>query len=101
MKHRIQFLRRRLVISWRSAPNRAAHERAERGELILHEAASRLGISKMTCRTPHQRWGAAGQTDLHRRTVRETDIDLPAVKRAIKSGRAVSADPRQGILEYQ
>jgi len=33
--------------------------------------------------------------------IREMDLDLPAVKRAIKSGRAVSPDPRQGILEYQ
>jgi len=29
------------------------------------------------------------------------DLELPAVKRAIKSGRAVSSDARQGTFEYQ
>jgi hypothetical protein len=33
--------------------------------------------------------------------IREADLDLPAVRRAIESGRAVSQDPRQGILDYQ
>jgi hypothetical protein len=33
--------------------------------------------------------------------IREADLELPAVKLAIKSGRAVSHDPRQGTLEYQ
>jgi excisionase family DNA binding protein len=78
-------------------------ERAERGELILHEAASRLGISKMTVvRLIKDGVLPAKQTCIGAPyVIRETDLDLPAVKRAIKSGRAVSADPRQGILEYQ
>jgi hypothetical protein len=33
--------------------------------------------------------------------IREVDLDLPAVKRAIKRGRAVSHDTRQGTLDYQ
>jgi len=33
--------------------------------------------------------------------IRETDLDLPAVRRAIENGRAVSHDPQQGTLEYQ
>ena len=33
--------------------------------------------------------------------IREADLELPIVRRAIKSGRAVSQDPRQGTLEYQ
>ncbi|WP_156438404.1 hypothetical protein [Bradyrhizobium valentinum] len=40
-------------------------ERAERGDLILHEAASRLGLSKMTV----VRWCLAGKTELRGRTV--------------------------------
>jgi hypothetical protein len=32
---------------------------------------------------------------------READLELPALKRAIKSSRAFSPDPRQGTLEYQ
>jgi hypothetical protein len=33
--------------------------------------------------------------------IRETDLDLPTVRRLIESGRAASQDPRQGTLEYQ
>ena len=33
--------------------------------------------------------------------IREADLSLPAVQRAIKHGRAVSRDPRQGTLELQ
>jgi excisionase family DNA binding protein len=78
-------------------------ERAERGELILHEAASRLGISKMTVvRLIKDGVLPAKQACIGAPyVIRELDLDLPAVKRAIKSGRAVSQDPRQGILEYQ
>jgi excisionase family DNA binding protein len=78
-------------------------ERAERGELILHEAASRLGISKMTVvRLIKDGVLPAKQACIGAPyVIREMDLDLPAVKRAIKSGRAVSPDPRQGILEYQ
>jgi hypothetical protein len=31
----------------------------------------------------------------------ESDIDLQAVRRAFKNGRAVSQDPRQGLPEFQ
>ena len=78
-------------------------ERAERGELILHEAASRLGTSKMTVvRLIKDGILPAEQACIGAPyIIREMDLDLPAVKRALKSGRAVSHDPRQGILEYQ
>jgi hypothetical protein len=33
--------------------------------------------------------------------IRETDLDLPKVRRAAKTRRAASTDPRQGLLEYQ
>jgi excisionase family DNA binding protein len=78
-------------------------ERAERGEVILHEAANRLGISKMTAvRLIKDGLLPAKQTCIGAPyVIRETDLDLPAVKRTIKNGRAVSHDPRQGTLEYQ
>jgi excisionase family DNA binding protein len=78
-------------------------ERAERGEVILHEAASRLGISKMTIvRLIKDGLLPAKQACTGAPyVIREADLDLPAVKRAIEKGRAVSHDPRQGTLEYQ
>lgn len=78
-------------------------ERAERGELILHEAANHLGISKMTAvRLIKDGLLPAKQTCSGAPyVIRETDLELPAVKSAIKNGRAVSRDPRQGTLEYQ
>lgn len=78
-------------------------ERAERGEVILHEAASRLGISKMTVvRLIKDGLLPAKQTCIGAPyVIRQVDLDLPAVKRAIEKGRAVSHDPRQGTLEYQ
>jgi excisionase family DNA binding protein len=78
-------------------------ERAERGEVILHEAASRLGISKMTVvRLVKDGVLPAKQICIGAPyVIRETDLDLPVVRRAIKNGRAVSHNPRQGILEYQ
>ena len=71
--------------------------------MILHEAASRLGVSKMTVvRLIKDGVLPAKQTCIGAPyVIRETDLDLPAVKRTIKSGRAVSHDPRQGTLEYQ
>ena len=33
--------------------------------------------------------------------IQQTDLDLPAVRRAVKDGRSVSRDPRQGTLEFQ
>jgi excisionase family DNA binding protein len=78
-------------------------ERGERGEVTLEEAANCLGVSKMTvirlikdCLLP------AKQTCIGAPyVIRQTDLDLAAVRRAIESGRAVSSDPRQGTLDYQ
>jgi excisionase family DNA binding protein len=80
-----------------------AGERAERGEVLLHEAASRLGVSKMTVvrlikdgiLPAEQACKGAPYV------IREMDLNLPAVRRAIENGRAVSHDPRQGTFEYQ
>jgi hypothetical protein len=33
--------------------------------------------------------------------IRQADLDLPEVKRAIANAGAVSADPRQGTFDYQ
>jgi excisionase family DNA binding protein len=78
-------------------------ERAERGEVVLHEAASRLGVSTMTVvRLIKDGVLPAKQTCVGAPyVIREADLELPAVKRMIKNGRAVSPDPRQGTLEYQ
>ena len=78
-------------------------ERAERGEVILQEAVSRLGVSKMTViriikdgLLPARQICSGAPY-----VIREADLNLPAVQRAIKHGRAVSRDPRQGALEFQ
>jgi excisionase family DNA binding protein len=78
-------------------------ERAERGEVILHEAASRLGVSKMTVtRLIKDDVLPAKQVCIGAPyVIREMDLELPAVKRAIKNGRAVPHDARQGTFEYQ
>jgi excisionase family DNA binding protein len=77
-------------------------ERAQRGEVVLHEAATRLGVSKMTVvRLIKDGVLPAKQTCVGAPyVIREADLELLALKRAIKSGRAVSPDPRQGTLEY-
>lgn len=77
-------------------------ERAQRGEVVLHEAATQLGVSKMTVvRLIKDGLLAAKQTCVGAPyVIREADLELPALKRTIKSGRAVSPDPRQGTLEY-
>ena len=78
-------------------------ERSERGEVILHEAASRLGVSKMTV-TRLIKDGVLPAVQIcvgAPYVIREMDLELPAGKRAIKSGRAVSSDARQGTFEYQ
>src|SRR5438477_7030255 len=78
-------------------------ERAERHELILHEAASRLGVSKMTVARLIRdgllpaRQVCAGAPYV----IREDDLDRPALRRALGNGRAVSPDPRQESLFYQ
>jgi excisionase family DNA binding protein len=78
-------------------------ERAERGEVVLQEASRRLGVSRMTVvrlikdGVLSAKQICAGAPYV----IREADLELPAVKRAIKSGRAFLPDPRQGSLEYQ
>ena len=78
-------------------------ERAERRELILHEAASRLGINRMTVIRLIRdgilpgRQICAGAPYV----IREEDLDRPAVRRAIRNGRAVSPDARQENLSFQ
>jgi excisionase family DNA binding protein len=94
------------VRNFRSAHQIAVYregERAERRELILHEAASRLGINKMTVIRLIRdgilpgRQICAGAPYV----IREEDLDRPAVRRAIRNGRAVSPDARQGNLPFQ
>ena len=78
-------------------------ERAERGELILHEAASRLGVSKMTLtRLIKDGVLPAKQSCIGAPyVIREIDLDREEVRNAVKNGRAVSPDPRQRSFDYQ
>ena len=78
-------------------------ERTERRELILHEAASRLGVSKMTViRLIRDRLLPARQVCVGAPyLIREEDLDRQAVRRAIANSRAVSFDPRQQNLSFQ
>ena len=78
-------------------------ERAERHELILSEAASRLGVHKMTVVRLIQdgllpaRQVCAGAPYV----IREDDLAQPAIRQAIAKGRPVSSDPRQESLSFQ
>jgi excisionase family DNA binding protein len=78
-------------------------ERAERGELVLHEAASRLGVSKMTVvRLIKDGVLLAKQSCVGAPyVIREIDLDRQEVRRAVKNGRAVSPDPLQRSFDYQ
>jgi excisionase family DNA binding protein len=78
-------------------------ERAERGEVVLREAATRLGVSKMTVvRLIKDGLLPAKQACIGAPyVILQADLDRPEVKRAIANARAVSADPRQGTLDYQ
>jgi excisionase family DNA binding protein len=78
-------------------------ERAERGELNLQEAATRLGVSRMTViRLIRDKLLPAKQSCVGAPyVIREADLDLQAVRRAVKDGRAVTRDPRQRTLEFQ
>src|SRR5438045_9521028 len=77
-------------------------ERAERHELILHEAASRLGVNKMTViRLIRDGLLPARQACVGAPyVIREDDLDRPAVRRALAIGRAVSPDPQQESLSF-
>jgi excisionase family DNA binding protein len=78
-------------------------ERAERHELILVEAARRLGVSKMTVVRLIRdgllpaRQVCAGAPYV----IREDDLVRPAIRQAIAEGRPVSSDPRQESLSFQ
>jgi excisionase family DNA binding protein len=78
-------------------------EREQRHELVLREAASRLGVSNMTVIRLIRdgilpgRQICAGAPYV----IREEDLDRPAVRRAIENGRAVSPDARQESLFFQ
>jgi excisionase family DNA binding protein len=78
-------------------------ERAERRELILHEAATRLGVSKMTIvRLIRDELLPARQICVGAPyVIQEDDLNRPAVRRAIENGRAVSSDARQESLSFQ
>ena len=78
-------------------------ERAERGELILHEASKRLGVSKMTVvrLIKHDVLPAKQSCVGAPYVIREIDLDLQEVRRALQNGRAVSTDPRQRSFDYQ
>ncbi len=78
-------------------------EREERHELILTEAANRLGVSNMTI-VRLIRDGLLPARQVCPRApyvICESDLDAPAVRQAITKGRPVSSDPRQESLPFQ
>ena len=78
-------------------------ERANRGELILHEAATHLGVSKMSV-IRLIKDGVLPATQACSGApyvIRKEDLDRPAIRHAVASGRAVSRDPRQENLLHQ
>ena len=78
-------------------------ERAERGEVNLREAAECLGVSKMTViRLIKDGLLPARQACMGvPYVIRKADLDLPAVRGAIKKGRPVSHDAGQQTFDYQ
>jgi excisionase family DNA binding protein len=79
-------------------------ERAERGELILHEAATHLGVSKMTVirlikdGSLPARQVCPGAPYV----IRQDDLNGPSIQRmVVVGGRAVPHDKRQQSLVYQ
>jgi excisionase family DNA binding protein len=78
-------------------------ERTQRHELILHEAASCLGVHKMTVvRLIRDGLLPAKQACVGAPyVIRKDDLDRPAVRRALANGRAVSPDPQQESLSFQ
>ena len=78
-------------------------ERAERHELILSEAASRLGVSKMTV-IRLIRHGLLPAKQVCARApyvIREQDLVSPAVQCAIAKGHPISRDDKQETLPFQ
>jgi len=78
-------------------------ERAARRELILTEAASCLGVHRMTIiRLIRDGLLPARQTCVGAPyVIQEEDLDRPAVRRALAAGRAVSSDLRQESTSFQ
>src|SRR5215831_3042427 len=78
-------------------------ERAARHELILTEAASRLGVHRMTViRLIRDGLVPARQACVGAPyVIREEDLDRPAVRHALAAGRPVSPDRRQESLSFQ
>jgi DNA invertase Pin-like site-specific DNA recombinase len=78
-------------------------ERAERGELILHEAATQLDVSKMTvirlikANVLPAKQSCPGAPYV----ILREDLENPTIRRAAASGRAVSNDSRQKVMEYE
>jgi excisionase family DNA binding protein len=78
-------------------------ERAERGELILREAASRLGVSKMKLvRLIKDRVLPANQSCVGAPyVIREVDLELQEVRDALTNGRPVTQASAQRSFDYQ
>ena len=78
-------------------------ERAARHELNLTEAASCLGVHRMTIiRLIRDGLLPARQTCVGAPyVIQEEDLDRPAVRRALAAGRAVSSDLRQESMSFQ
>ena len=78
-------------------------ERVERGELLLHEAANCLGVSKTTA-VRLIKIGvlpAKQSCDGAPYVIRGIDLDRQELRHAVQNGRAVPPDPRQGSFDYQ
>lgn len=78
-------------------------EREARHELVLSEAARRLGVSKMTV-VRLIRDGLLPARQICTGTpylIREEDFDRPALRCALANGRSISPDPRQKALPFQ
>jgi excisionase family DNA binding protein len=78
-------------------------ERTQRHELILNEAASCLGVHKMTVvRLIRDGLLPARQACVGAPyVIREDDLERSAVQRALANGRAASPDPKQESLSFQ
>jgi len=78
-------------------------ERTQRHELILHEAASRLGVHRMTVvRLIRDGLLPASQACVGAPyVIREDDLDRPELQRALANGRAVSRNSQQESLSFQ
>ena len=78
-------------------------ERVERGEINLEEAATVLGVSKMTVTRLIKSGVLAAKQSCAGApyTIAKTDINSPAIRLAAVSRRPISQDPRQLTLEYQ